>query len=177
MCHRGGGSARQPRGTASTRHRQLPVGGGGGCPRTPGRTQGEGEAACRGTGTNWVLWGWGDWEIPSSLGTGVDTCALALAGGHRWGFSALWLVVPPEQGWHPPIFPLFISCDANAAGNALRGLPSPLHWAAPSSTHPFYRRGKLRHRAEGVVALTPPPNPSPHTWLVMSEGMGEGGLE
>lgn len=41
---------------------------------------------------------------------------------------------------------------------------------APSTTHPFYGRG---NRGTEVGSMDHPPC----TWLVMSEGMGEGGLE
>lgn len=98
-------------------------------------------AACWGTGTNWVLPGCGDWEIPClHCAGGWDACVLPLWGS-QIGFLFSVAYGVPRKGWHPPTFPIFMSCDANTTGKT----PSPPHQTdpcvVPSSTHPFYRRG------------------------------------
>lgn len=157
----GAGSARQPGGAASTRDRQLWEGAGG-APRaslTPGRMQGEGEAllsaACWGTGTNWVLQGRVDWEISCSPGTGRGYLCLIPGGGgcvcvcvSQMRFLCTMAHGGPQQGWHPPIFPIFISYDANAAGNTSGGgshhiCTGPLCCAQQHT--PILQKGKLRH--------------------------------
>lgn len=99
------------------------------------------DVACWGTGTNGVLPGWGDWETPCLHCTRWgDTCVLPLWGSQiGLPFSVAYGV--PRQDWHPSIFPIFMSCDANTTGKTLPSLHQTDPCVAPSSTHPFYRRG------------------------------------